>query len=135
MTWDGMPAAMLGWACRIPSSSHSNPKPIRSTWCPAGSPTALRDADTAPWAAPGPRTLTQATDSTAKISKAIRPWWPSAAWNAATTVGSLTFKPLFIPGIALANLRDLHCRPTSVTLPRAAGCRRGATERDKNVSL
>jgi hypothetical protein len=100
MTWDGRPTAMLGWACRIPSSSHSNPKPIRSTWRPAGSGTAARPLPPAAPAACGRRTATQAMDSTAKTARMIRPWCSSAARNAATTVGSSTFRPLFIPGMA-----------------------------------
>ena len=55
------------------------------------------------------RTVTQARPSIAKISSAISPWCTSAALNAATTAGSLTLSPEFIPGMAL--------------LPRAARCR------------
>jgi hypothetical protein len=31
MTCDESPIAIFGWACRIPSNTHSSPKPTRST--------------------------------------------------------------------------------------------------------
>ena len=36
MTCDGSPIAIFGWACKIPSKTHSRPKPTRSTWRHAG---------------------------------------------------------------------------------------------------
>ncbi len=42
------------------------------------------------------------------MARAISPWCSSAARNAATTVGSSAFRPVFIPGMASANLRGLR---------------------------
>ena len=39
MTCDGSPIAIFGCACKIPSKTHSRPKPIRSTWRHVGSAT------------------------------------------------------------------------------------------------
>ena len=115
MTWDGRPAAIPGWACSSPSSSHSRPKPIRSTRCAAGS--AGRRAVPWPSGFCRSRTLTQTTDSTAKIARAMIAWCSRADRNAATTVGSSTFRPLFMPGMASADLhdsrRDLGPRPVT----------------------
>ena len=88
-------------------------------------------------AAGGRRTATQATDSTAKIARMIRPWCSSAARNAATTVGSSTFSPLFIPGMAPVTSRGYgpagraaSARPDAVNVrwPPA-----NAAEHDENV--
>ena len=113
MTCDGSPIAIFGWACKIPSKIHSRPKPMRSSRRQAGS---ARAGPCVPASAPAPaaagvqvRTVTQARPSIAKMSSAISPWCTSAALNAATTAGSLTLSPEFIPGMAL--------------LPRAARCR------------
>ena len=111
MTCDGSPTAIFGWACKIPSKIHSTPKPMRSSQRQAGS---ARAGPGAPGAAPAAagvqvRTVTQASPTSAKISSAISPWCTSAALNAATTAGSLTLSPEFIPDMAL--------------LPHAARCR------------
>ena len=37
MTCEGSPTAIWGWACKIPSTIHNRPKPIRSSWRQAGS--------------------------------------------------------------------------------------------------
>ena len=107
MTCDGSPIAILGWACKIPSKTHSRPKPMRSSRRQAGSARAGPGAAGA--AGVQVRTVTQASPNIAKISSAISPWCTSAALNAATTAGSLTLSPEFIPGMAV--------------LPRAARCR------------
>ncbi len=39
MTCDGRPPGICGWACRMPSSTHSSPKPTRSTRRADGSAT------------------------------------------------------------------------------------------------
>ena len=77
MTCDGSPTAIFGWACKIPSTIHSTPKPMRSSRRPAGS---ARTGPSVPVAAPAPapaaaqvRTVTQASPSSAKISSAISP--------------------------------------------------------------
>ena len=57
------------------------------------------------------RTVTQASPSSAKISSAISPWCTSAALNAATTAGSLTLSPEFIPGMSTSFLASARCRP------------------------
>ena len=130
MTCDGSPIAIFGWACKIPSKTHIRPKPMRSSRRQAGS---ARAGPRVPAAAPAPaaagvqvRTVTQASPTRAKISSAISPWCTSAALNAATTVGSLTLIPEFIPG--MANLpRPARCRPwrrSRVLARRAAGCGR-----------
>ena len=79
-------------------------------------------------AACGRRTATQAMDSTAKTARMISPWCSSAARNAATTVGSSTFRPLFIPGMAPVTSRPtgLHhpVRPGDVNVRRDASDRR-----------
>ena len=56
--------------------------------------------------------------STPKISSAMIPWCSSADRNAATTVGSLMLRPLFMPGMATADLRDCRTRGNSRRSPR-----------------
>ena len=114
MTCDGSPIAIFGWACKIPSKTHIRPKPMRSSRRQAGS---ARTGPGVPAAAPAPaaagvqvRTVTQDSPTRAKISSAISPWCTSAALNAATTVGSLTLIPEFIPGMAVLP-RPARCRP------------------------
>ena len=75
MTCDGRPMAIFGWACKIPSKTHSRPKPTRSScrqsgsaWVAAGGPPGA--AATGSHA----RTVSQANPSTAKISSAMIPW-------------------------------------------------------------
>ena len=79
MTCDGSPTAIFGWACKIPSTIHSTPNPMRSSRRQAGS---ARTGPSVPVAAPAPapsaagaqvRTVTQASPSSAKISSAISP--------------------------------------------------------------
>ena len=99
--------AIFGWACRIPSKIHSSPNPIRSHCRQEGSAAAVAGvpsaaAPLAAWAAGSQaRTVIQANPSSAKISSAMIPWCTSAVLNAATTVGSLTLIPEFIPDISL----------------------------------
>jgi Cu+-exporting ATPase len=71
ITCDGRPAAIRGCAWSSPSRSHSSPKPIRSTWRPAGSAATARLISPAPPAADGRRSATQAMDSTAKTARII----------------------------------------------------------------
>ena len=93
MTCDGSPIAIFGWACKIPSKTHSRPKPIRSTWRHAGSAAAPQAAGRsrlptgrgpcgrgarrrllAAWAAGRhARTVIQASPSSPKISSAMIP--------------------------------------------------------------
>ncbi len=42
MTWDGRPIAIFGWACKIPSKTHSSPNPIRSSCRQEGSAAAAQ---------------------------------------------------------------------------------------------
>jgi hypothetical protein len=105
ITRDGNPTAIFGWACKIPSKTHSTPKPIRSSRRQAGSASAGAGAQAELVLAAGAgrpaRIVTQASPSTPKMSSAISPWCTSAALNAATTTGSLTLTPEFIPGMAV----------------------------------
>ena len=55
----------------------------------------------------------------AKISRAAIPWCSRAARNAATTIGSLMFRPLFMPGMATAVLHDCRTRGNSRRSPHA----------------
>ena len=70
MTLDGRPAAMAGWACRIPSKIHRIPKLIRSSRCPAASAATDRTAARAPSHS---LALIRAMASTARRSRAMRP--------------------------------------------------------------
>ena len=77
-------------------------------------------------------------DSTAKTARIIRAWCNSAARNAATTVGSSTFRPLFIPGMAPVTSRGLRGRRAAPALrwPGDVNVRRGpanTAEHDENV--
>ena len=54
------------------------------------------------------------------MARAISPWCSRAARNAATTVGSPAFRPLFIPGMTSANLRDAVSMKPISSLSRAA---------------
>ena len=80
MTCDGSPIAIFGCACKIPSKTHSRPKPIRSTWRHTGSATVAEAGPAVPacplaWAAAGcrARTAIQASPSSPKISSAMIP--------------------------------------------------------------
>ena len=105
MTCDGSPIAIFGWACKTPSRIHTRPKPIRSSFRQAGSAmagpcgSAAAPAPAPPAAGVQVRMVIQASPASAKMSRAISPWCTSAALNAATTVGSLTLMPEFIPGM------------------------------------
>ena len=83
MTCDGSPTAIFGWACKIPSKTHSRPKPMRSSCRQAGSAAAgaeaAASAPAAAEAAPAgaavsqARMLTQLSPTNTKMSRAIRP--------------------------------------------------------------
>jgi hypothetical protein len=45
----------------------------------------------------------------------MSPWWTSAALTAATTVGSLTLSPEFIPGMASCQVPNWPCLPPAQT--------------------
>ncbi|MGH3292425.1 MAG: hypothetical protein ACRDP7_11505 [Trebonia sp.] len=110
MTWDGSAPGIFGWACRMPSSSHSSPNPIRSTRRAADS-AAPRDP-AVPAAPSGTQFLDalQSSNSKTKTPAAMSPWCSSADLNAATRVGSSGLSPEFMPGTARA---PLHSRLTS----------------------
>ena len=136
MTCDGSPTAIFGWACKIPSKIHSSPKPMRSSRRQAGSARAgprVPAAARAPVPAAGVqvRTVTQASPTIAKMSSAISPWCTSAALNAATTVGSLTLIPEFIPGMTSLP-RVARCRPwRRVRVLARPAARRGRAGRSR----
>jgi hypothetical protein len=78
ITCEGRPIAICGWACKIPSSSHKMPKPVRNSSRQAGSATAgpgARASVPVPLPAAGShaRTLTQARPSVPKMSSAMSP--------------------------------------------------------------
>ena len=102
MTWEASPPAIFGCACRIPSSIHSTPNPMRSSRRPRASgfpPAALASA---PFAAGGAtrqvRAVAQMSQRKTIAMRAIAPWWNSADLKAATSVGSAGFRPEFMPG-------------------------------------
>src|SRR5712691_4871169 len=123
MTLAGSPAAIAGWACKIPSNTHSNPNPIRSSLRPDGSLSASRLT-----AAPAPAalsfgshslTVVQRTANVASISSATSPWCIRADRNASTRTELVTFSPLCMPGIGSGN--PCWLLPPLVAVGRACG--------------
>ena len=103
MTCDGRPAAIFGWACKMPSKIQITPNPTRSSQRPRGSahpPPGRGRASTQPREAP------HISHSSTNSAAAIRPWCSSADRNAFTIAGSAMFRPEFIPGTAPAPLRS-----------------------------
>ena len=89
---------MAGCAWSRPSRIHSTPNPIRRTCRPRGSgrsPAAGRNEVRDPGT--HSRTLTQSMARRKKIRSAMIPWWMSADWKAATTMGLFSWRVEPIP--------------------------------------